>query len=89
MNFLKELFFEYVWKIDKLLHALVGLCIYLVFVHYINPMFFWEEGMAVVVVVVAGMGREVYQELFSESGGDPWDFYATFLPALALYLITT
>lgn len=79
---------KHVWQIDKLLHALVGLVVFLLWDKHINLPMGWESGVAMIPVFLAGAGKEIYDELKVKNSGDPWDFFATLFFALIYFLIT-
>ena len=72
---------NHLWKRDKLYHAIAGIVIYI-----IGALLF-EPYIGVLLAFVAGVGKEVYDEFYRKTGGDPWDYFATITPAIIAFLI--
>jgi hypothetical protein len=80
MGYLKWIL-NHLWKIDKLYHAIAGIVIYIV------GALLFEPYIGVLLAFAAGAGREIYDEFYRKTGGDPWDFFATITPAIIAFLI--
>ena len=72
---------NHLWKRDKLYHAIAGIVIYIV------GALLFEPYIGVLLAFVAGAGKEVYDEFYRKTGGDPWDYFATITPAIIAFLI--
>ena len=72
---------NHLWKRDKLYHAIAGIVIYI-----IGALLF-EPYIGVLLAFVAGAGKEIYDEFYRKTGGDPWDYFATITPAIIAFLI--
>ena len=80
MRYLKWIL-NHLWKIDKLYHAIAGIVIYI-----IGALLF-EPYIGVLLAFLAGAGKEIYDEFYRKTGGDPWDYFATITPAIIAFLI--
>jgi len=80
MGYLKWIL-NHLWKRDKLYHAIAGIVIYIV------GALLFEPYIGVLLAFVAGAGKEVYDEFYRKTGGDPWDYFATITPAIIAFLI--
>ena len=72
---------NHLWKRDKLYHAIAGIVIYIV------GALLFEPYIGVLLAFLAGAGKEVYDEFYRKTGGDPWDYFATITPAIIAFLI--
>jgi len=72
---------NHLWKRDKLYHAIAGIVIYI-----IGALLF-EPYIGVLLAFAAGAGKEIYDEFYRKTGGDPWDYFATITPAIIAFLI--
>jgi len=80
MGYLKWIL-NHLWKRDKLYHAIAGIVIYIV------GALLFEPYIGVLLAFVAGAGKEIYDEFYRKTGGDPWDYFATITPAIIAFLI--
>ena len=80
MGYLKWIL-NHLWKRDKLYHAIAGIVIYIV------GALLFEPYIGVLLAFVAGAGKEIYDEFYKKTGGDPWDYFATITPAIIAFLI--
>jgi len=84
---------NHLWKRDKLFHLIAGTIAYLVGVYFYTP------AIGLLAATGAGFAKEAWDEFFRKKevdgravrteDGDPWDFFATFLIPLILFLIST
>jgi len=72
---------NHLWKRDKLYHAIAGIVIYI-----IGALLF-EPYIGVLLAFAAGAVKEIYDEFYRKTGGDPWDYFATITPAIIAFLI--
>jgi len=80
MGYLKWIL-NHLWKRDKLYHAIAGIVIYIV------GALLFEPYIGVLLAFLAGAGKEIYDEFYRKTGGDPWDYFATITPAIIAFLI--
>jgi hypothetical protein len=83
---------NHIWQKDKLYHLIVGTLIYiagaLIFAPYVG----------LLLAILAGGAKEVYDDLIrtkivngkkvKTSNGDPWDYFATIVLPIILFLIS-
>jgi hypothetical protein len=84
---------NHLWKRDKLYHLVAGTLAYLLGAYYFSP------AIGLLSAISAGIAKEVWDEFFRKKevdgesvrteDGDPWDFFATILIPLILFLIST
>ena len=92
MRYLKWIL-NHLWKIDKLYHAIAGIVIYIIGALLFAPY------VGLLLAILAGGAKEVYDDLIrtkivngkkvKTSNGDPWDYFATIVLPIILFLIST
>jgi len=82
MSVLKWLL-NHLWKRDKLYHLIAGTLIYIAGALLFSP------AMGLILAILAGGAKEIYDEFIKKTGGDPLDYLATIFLPVILFLIST